>query len=68
MRYRMTRLPRIAACAAMERATSNALKPQQPVLAYKAFKSYEPDYFHLDVKYLPQMHVESKQLMNSTVD
>jgi hypothetical protein len=32
----------------------NALKPQEPAVAHKAFKSYEPGYVHMDVKYLPQ--------------
>jgi len=33
----------------------NALKPQQPAPAHKAFKSCEPGYVRMDVKYLPQM-------------
>ena len=33
----------------------NALKPQEPQPVHKAFKSYEPGYVHMDVKYLPQM-------------
>lgn len=37
----------------------NALKPQQPKSAHKAFKSYEPGFVHVDVKYLPQMPGES---------
>ena len=39
----------------------NALKPQAPALAHKAFKSYEPGYVHMDVKYLPQMQDESSR-------
>ena len=39
----------------------NALKPQEPALAHKAFKSYEPGYVHMDVKYLPQMQDESSR-------
>ncbi len=39
----------------------NALKPQQPAQAYKAFKSYEPGFVHMDVKYLPQMQAESSR-------
>lgn len=39
----------------------NALKPQEPAVAYKAFKSYEPGYLHMDVKYLPQMQDESSR-------
>jgi len=39
----------------------NALKPQEPVVAHKAFKSYEPGYVHMDVKYLPQMQDESQR-------
>ena len=36
-------------CAVMGLATLNALKPQEPVLVHKAFKSYEPGYLHMDV-------------------
>ena len=39
----------------------NALKPQEPVQTHKAFKSYEPGYVHVDVKYLPQMQDESSR-------
>ena len=39
----------------------NALKPQEPQSAHKAFKSYEPGYVHVDVKYLPQMQDESSR-------
>ena len=39
----------------------NALKPYQPVQPHKAFKSYEPGYLHMDVKYLPQMQDETKR-------
>ncbi len=39
----------------------NALKPQEPAVAHKAFKSYEPGYVHMDVKYLPQMQDESQR-------
>lgn len=39
----------------------NALKPQEPAVARKAFKSYEPGYVHMDVKYLPQMQDESQR-------
>ncbi|WCM91757.1 IS481 family transposase [Acidovorax sp. NCPPB 2350] len=39
----------------------NALKPQEPQAAHKAFKSYEPGYVHVDVKYLPQMQDESSR-------
>lgn len=38
-----------------------ALKPQEPAVAYKAIKSYEPDYVHMDVKYLPKMQDESQR-------
>ena len=38
-----------------------ALKPQEPAPAHKAFKSYEPGYVHMDVKYLPQMQDESSR-------
>lgn len=37
----------------------NALKPASPKEPHKAFKSYEPGYLHMDVKYLPQMADES---------
>ncbi len=30
-------------------------------MAHKAFKSYEPGYVHMDVKYLPQMQDESSR-------
>lgn len=30
-------------------------------MVHKAFKSYEPGYVHVDVKYLPQMLDESSQ-------
>lgn len=39
----------------------NALKPQEPAVADQAFKSYEPGYVHMDVKYLPQMQDESRR-------
>ena len=39
----------------------NALKPQQPQPTHKAFKSYEPGFVHVNVKYLPQMPGESKR-------
>ncbi|MCW5239042.1 IS481 family transposase [Verminephrobacter eiseniae] len=39
----------------------DALKPQEPTVAHKAFKSYEPGYVHMDVKYLPQMRDESRR-------
>ena len=31
----------------------NALKPATPQAPHKTFKSYEPGYLHMDVKYLP---------------
>ena len=37
----------------------NAFKPKTPAQPHKAFKSYEPGYLHMDVKYLPQMQGES---------
>ena len=37
----------------------NALKPATPQAPHKAFKSYEPGYLHMDVKYLPQMPDET---------
>ncbi len=44
---------------AMEHDNLDTLKLQKPVAAQKAFKSYEPIYVHVDVKYLPQMQDES---------
>jgi transposase InsO family protein len=35
-----------------------ALKPALPTVMHKAFKSYEPGYLHMDIKYLPQMPQE----------
>jgi transposase InsO family protein len=37
----------------------NALKPKEPAQPHKAFKSYEPGFLHMDVKYLPQMADET---------
>ena len=39
----------------------NALKPSTPSAPHKAFKSYEPGYVHMDVKYLPQIQDESSR-------
>jgi transposase InsO family protein len=39
----------------------NALKPASPKEPHKPFKSYEPGYVHMDVKYLPQMADETKR-------
>jgi hypothetical protein len=39
----------------------NALRPQDPAVAHTAFKSYEPSYLHMDVKYRPQMQAESSR-------
>ncbi len=39
----------------------SALKPREPAPAPKAFKSYEPGYVHMDVKYLPQMQDENSR-------
>jgi transposase-like protein len=39
----------------------NALKPQTPRQPHKSFKSYEPGYLYMDVKYLPQMADERKR-------
>jgi transposase InsO family protein len=39
----------------------NALKPATSREMHKSFKSYEPGYLHMDVKYLPQMADESKR-------
>lgn len=39
----------------------HALKPAEPAQPHKAFKSYEPGYLHVDVKYLPQMQDETKR-------
>ena len=37
------------------------LQAQLPRPKHKAFKAYEPDYLHVDVKYLPQMADESSR-------
>ena len=39
----------------------NALKPKEPTQPQKAFKSYEPGFIHIDVKYLPQMPDETSR-------
>ena len=39
----------------------NDLKPKTPPPPHKAFKSYEPGYVHIDVKYLPQMQDETQR-------
>lgn len=39
----------------------NVLKPKTPSEPHKAFKSYEPGFVHMDVKYLPQMQDEAKR-------
>ena len=37
------------------------VKPKTPSESHKAFKSYEPGFVHMDVKYLPQMQDETKR-------
>ena len=37
----------------------NALRPKTPAEPHKAFKTYEPGFLHVDVKYLPQMADET---------
>jgi transposase InsO family protein len=39
----------------------NALKPKVPQEAPKSFKTYEPGYLHIDIKYLPQMADETRR-------
>ena len=39
----------------------HALKPATPKEPYKTFKSYEPGYLHMDVKYLPQLAEQSRR-------
>ena len=39
----------------------HALKPKEPAQPHKAFKSYEPGFLHMDVKYLPQMQDETQR-------
>ena len=39
----------------------NALKPKVPQEAPKPFKTYEPGYLHIDIKYLPQMADETRR-------
>jgi hypothetical protein len=33
----------------------NALRPKTPAEPHKAFKTYEPGFLHIDVKYLPHL-------------
>jgi transposase InsO family protein len=37
----------------------NALRPKTPAEPHKTFKTYEPGFLHVDVKYLPQMADET---------
>jgi hypothetical protein len=37
----------------------SALRPKTPAKPHKTFKSYEPGFLHVDVKYLPQMADET---------
>ena len=37
----------------------NALRPKTPIEPHKAFKTYEPGFLHVAVKYLPQMADET---------
>jgi hypothetical protein len=37
------------------------MKAKAPKSKHSAFKSYEPGYLHIDVKYLPQMQNETKR-------
>jgi transposase-like protein len=39
----------------------NALKPKEPSQTHKAFKSYEPGFIHIDIKYLHQMPNETSR-------
>ena len=39
----------------------HALKPATPREPHKTFKSYEPGYLHMDVKYLPQMADQTRR-------
>ena len=39
----------------------NALKPKAPAVAPKGFKTYEPGYLHMDIKYLPQMADQTRR-------
>jgi transposase-like protein len=39
----------------------HALKPQPVKEPHKTFKSYEPGYLHMDIKYLPQMADETRR-------
>ena len=38
-----------------------ALRPATPPVPHQAFKSYEPGYLHMDIKYLPQMPDERRR-------
>lgn len=47
-------------CLRRHRVTNlNALRPKTPAEPHKAFKTYEPGFLHVDVKYLPQMADET---------
>ena len=39
----------------------HALKPATPKEPHKTFKTYEPGYLHMDIKYLPQMADETSR-------
>jgi transposase InsO family protein len=39
----------------------NALKPKEPAATRKGFKTYQPGFLHIDVKYLPQMPDETRR-------
>jgi len=39
----------------------NALKPATPKPGHQAFKTYEPGYPHIDIKYLPMMQDETRR-------
>ncbi len=43
----------------------NALRPKTPAEPHKTFKTYEPGFLHVDVKYLPQMADETTRPLSA---
>lgn len=57
-----------ATCSSLDRCfrsygvgNFNAIKPKEPALPHKAFKSIELGLIHIDIKYLPQMHGQTSR-------
>ena len=49
----------IVACGGMTSAISRTCCPRRLLKPRKTFKTYEPGFLHVDVKYLPQMADET---------